>query len=583
MADTVGELKIALTFDNGKLKASQKEVEKETSSLGKKLASGAQNVGKKMAIGIAGAMGSAVAATVAAAKSAFNLYGEYEQLAGGVETLFGNSASVVMANADKAFKTAQISANEYMTTITSFSASLLQSLGGDTQKAAEVADRAVVDMADNANKMGTSMESIQNAYQGFAKQNYTMLDNLKLGYGGTKTEMERLISDASKMTDVQKELGVAVEDGNMSFANMVNAISVIQKKMGIAGTSAQEAGKTIQGSFNSMKASWNNFLTALGNPDADMGKAMNELMESIGTFLENAMPILENILDKIIEYLPVLVEKIIQKLPELITKLVPKLIEAMVKITFSLIQNIPQLLAAIFQALITGVGSLVSSLAQGFADLFGPIGEALGSFFSGVWETLCNGAQAAWEGIQAIFGGIAEWFGSVFKAAWEGVKAVFETGGKIFTGIVDGILNGFKVIVNGIISGINAVVAIPFNGINGFLDFLKSIDILGIKPFDWVSNIAVPQIPLLAQGGYASGATGAVIGEAGSEVVLPLSQNTDNWSGLLASALAEKFNEEDYGTGRGIVIENQNFNIDSKLDAENIGHIMMQSIRRQAR
>ena len=232
MADTVGELKIALTFDKGKLKASKKEVEGESESLGQKLVSGAKNVGKKIAVAIAGAMGTAVGATIAAAKKAFALYGEYEQLAGGVETLFGNSASVVMANADKAFKTAQISANEYMTTITSFSASLLQSLGGDTQKAAEVADRAVVDMADNANKMGTSMDSIQNAYQGFAKQNYTMLDNLKLGYGGTKTEMERLISDASKMTDVQKELGVAVEDGNMSFSNMVNAISVIQKKMG---------------------------------------------------------------------------------------------------------------------------------------------------------------------------------------------------------------------------------------------------------------------------------------------------------------------------------------------------------------
>ena len=583
MADTVGELKIALTFDNGKLKASEKEVEQETKTFGQKLASGAKNVGSKMAVGIAGAMGTAAGATVAAAKKAFDLYGEYEQLAGGVETLFGDSASVVMSNADKAFKTAQISANEYMATATSFSASLLQGLGGDTKKAAEYADRAIIDMADNANKMGTSMESIQNAYQGFAKQNFTMLDNLKLGYGGTKTEMERLISDASKMTDVQKELGISVEEGNMSFDNMVNAISVVQKKMGIAGTSAQEAGKTIQGSFNSMKASWNNFLTALGDPDADMEQAMNDLMDSIGTFLDNALPVLENILDKIVDYLPVLIDKIIEKLPELITKLVPKIIEAAVKITFALIKNIPQLISAIFQALMSAVGALVTSLAEAFADLFGPIGQSLGNFFSGVWETLCNGAQAAWEGIQAIFGGIAEWFGSVFRAAWEGVKAVFETGGKIFMGIVDGITNAFKVIVNGIISGINAVVAIPFNAINGFLSFLKSIDILGIKPFDWVSTISVPQIPLLAQGGYASGATGAIIGEQGSEVVLPLSQNTDNWSGLLANALAEKFNEEDYGAGRGIVIENQNFNIDSRLDAENIGHIMMQSIRRQAR
>ena len=583
MADTVGELKIALSFDNQTLKASEKEVEKEASSLGQRLASGAKNIGSKMAIGIAGAMGSAVAATVAAAKSAFKLYGDYEQLAGGVETLFGDAASVVMANSDKAFKTAQISANEYMNTITSFSASLLQSLGGDTQKAAEVADRAVIDMADNANKMGTSIESIQNAYQGFAKQNYTMLDNLKLGYGGTKTEMERLIKDASAMTDVQKELGVEVEAGNMSFANMVNAISVVQKKMGIAGTSAKEAGKTIQGSFNSMKASWNNFLTALGNPNADMGKAMKELMESIGVFLENAMPIIENILDKIIEYLPVLVEKIIQKLPELITKLVPKLVEAMVKITFALIQNIPQLLAAIFQALVSGVGSLVSELAQGFAGLFGPIGEALGAFFAGVWENLCNGARAAWQGIQSIFGGVATWFGSVFRSAWEGVKNVFSTGAKIFTGIVDGIIGGFKAVVNGIITGLNKVIAIPFNAINGILQGIHDINILGVKPFEWVGKIGVPQIPKLAQGGYASGASSAIIGEAGPEVVLPLSQNTDNWSGLLANALADKFNEEENGIGRGISIGEQNFYIDNKLDAENIGHIMMQSIRRQAR
>lgn len=178
---------------------------------------------------------------------------------GGVETLFKDSANTVIANANKAYKTAGMSANNYMETVTSFSASLLQSLGGNTAKAASYADRAIVDMSDNANKMGTNMRDIQNAYQGFAKQNYTMLDNLKLGYGGTQEEMKRLISDASKMTDVQKELGVTVDASSLSFGNIVNAISVVQKQLGITGTTFDEAEKTIEGSVNSAKAAWENF------------------------------------------------------------------------------------------------------------------------------------------------------------------------------------------------------------------------------------------------------------------------------------------------------------------------------------
>lgn len=582
MADTVGELKIALSFDDKTLKQSQKEVEKETNKLGEKLSSGIKSAGKGAALVAAAAVTATATKVIGIVKDAFDLSAEYEQLVGGVETLFKDSSDIVVKNAQMAFKTAQISANDYMSTITSFSASLLQSLDGDTKKAAEYSNRAVIDMADNANKMGTSMELIQNAYQGFAKQNYTMLDNLKLGYGGTKTEMERLINDAAKMTDIQNELNVSVKEGDMSFSNMVNAISVVQKKLGIAGTSAKEAAETVSGSFNKMKSAWSNFLTALGDPNGNIEESMQQLIDSIDTFLHNAIPLLDRIFTAIIDYLPTFVDMLIEKLPELIEKLIPKLIEAAVKITFALIKKLPELIAAIFQALFTGVGTLVSELAQGFADLFGPMGEGIANFFSGVWTTLCMGAQAAWEGIQNIFKGVAEWFGSVFENAWKGVKAVFETGGKIFMGIVDGIINGFKVIVNGIITGLNTVIAIPFNTINGILNGIKSIDIFGFKPFDWVGTIAVPQIPYLAEGGVASGATGAVIGEEGTEAVIPLERNTNNWSGLLASALAEQFNENDYGIGRGITIENQNFNISSKLDAENIGHVMMESIRRQA-
>lgn len=563
MADTVGEVKIALIFDGQKLKASQAQAEKEVEKAGSSFADKAKSVGKTAALGFAAAGAAAGAMVVGITKQAFEASAEFEQLAGGVETLFKDSSDEVMKNAQNAFKTAQISANQYMETATSFSASLLQSLGGDTKKAAEVADQAIIDMADNANKMGTSMESIQNAYQGFAKGNFTMLDNLKLGYGGTRGEMERLLADAEKISGVHYDIS--------SFADMTQAIHVVQKEMGILGTSAKEGSKTVQGSINMMKGAWGNFLTALGDPNGDIDKAMDDLLMSFEAVLDNAIPLLGRILNKIVEALPKAIDAIVKALPNLIKLLLPALIKAAVQIAIQLILHLPEIVMAIIEGLV-----------QAFSDLLGPVGEAIFGFFGSVWEGLQQGAQAAFEGICNIFKGIADFFGTIFRNAWAAVKAVFETGGKIFTGIVTGIVNAFKTIVNGIIKGLNTVIAIPFNTINGILTGIKNINILGAKPFDWVGTIGVPQIPYLAQGGYASGAQTAIIGEAGPEVVLPLAQNTDNWSGLLANALAEKFNEEDK-VGGGVTIENQNIRIDSKLDAENIGHIMMQSIRRQAR
>ena len=224
-------------------------------------------------------------------KQSLGVVANMEQQVGGVETLFKDSANTVIANANKAYKTAGMSANNYMETVTSFSASLLQSLGGNTAKAASYADRAIVDMSDNANKMGTNMRDIQNAYQGFAKQNYTMLDNLKLGYGGTQEEMKRLISDASKMTDVQKELGVTVDASSLSFGNIVNAISVVQKQMGITGTTSKEAATTIEGSVNSAKAAWENF-------EAGVISA-NDLVETFWTAAQNIFTNLGQIIPRL--------------------------------------------------------------------------------------------------------------------------------------------------------------------------------------------------------------------------------------------------------------------------------------------
>ena len=251
-----------------------------------------ENISKNLKYGLTKAAKASATAIVALGTAAVKSYADFEQLSGGVETLFGKNATTVMKNAEKAYKTAGLSANEYMETVTSFSASLLQSLGGDTKKAAQYADQALTDMADNANKMGTSMEMIQNAYQGFAKQNYTMLDNLKLGYGGTKTEMERLIADAAKLDS-------SIQANDLSFGNIVKAINAVQTEMGITGTTALEAEETISGSAASMKAAFSNFLTSLASDNMDTKESFEELKETTSVFLENLVPKIQAVFESI--------------------------------------------------------------------------------------------------------------------------------------------------------------------------------------------------------------------------------------------------------------------------------------------
>ena len=252
----------------------------------------AVGAGKVIASGMAIGAGAVAALT----KSSVGAYAEYEQLVGGVDTLFKESSAKVQQYADNAYKTAGLSANAYMETVTSFSASLLQSLGGDTEKAADYADVAIRDMSDNANKMGTDMSLIQNAYQGFAKQNYTMLDNLKLGYGGTKEEMERLIEDANKVKVANGEMAdLSIE----SFADVTEAIHIIQSEMGITGTTAKEAEGTIAGSIASTKSAWENLMTGLAQDNADIPTLVNNVLSSGTKVLENIIPVVKTILQNI--------------------------------------------------------------------------------------------------------------------------------------------------------------------------------------------------------------------------------------------------------------------------------------------
>lgn len=312
MAD--GKVTISTLLDNGGLEKGIKGVSGILGGLTKTVAG--------VAASITAAFG---AAAVAITKQAVDSYADYEQLIGGVETLFKDAADKVVGYAENAFYTVGISANEYMETVTSFSASLISSLAGDTAKAAKVADMALTDMADNANKMGTPLESIKTAYQGFAKQNYTMLDNLKLGYGGTKTEMERLLKDAQKLTGVKYDIN--------NLSDVYNAIHAIQVELGIAGTTAKEAEKTIAGSANMTKAAWKNVLTAIAG-GGDLDKAINNLVYSLSRYFDNMLPVVERSLEGI----GVLIERI-----------APKLVET---VAASLIRAIPSLINAVFQMIV---------------------------------------------------------------------------------------------------------------------------------------------------------------------------------------------------------------------------------------
>lgn len=329
--------------------------------------SGFKNAFEKMkgfagaaAKGIGIAFGAAAAAVGTIGTAAVKAYGDFEQLVGGVDTLFKENSQQVQKYADEAYKTAGLSANQYMETITGFSASLLQSLGNDTAKAAEYGNQAVIDMSDNANKMGTSMEMIQNAYQGFAKQNYTMLDNLKLGYGGTKEEMQRLLDDASKLSGIEYDIS--------SFADITQAIHVIQTEMGITGTTAEEAATTLQGSLGMVKASWENLMIGLTDPDADLDTLMQQFTESVMTFADNLIPVISRAIESLPKMIQSVGTSLINELPNLVNVLLPQLAsmasQLVTVLSDSLSQNADMLGSVALSVLMTFVDTILQNLPQ---------------------------------------------------------------------------------------------------------------------------------------------------------------------------------------------------------------------------
>lgn len=415
------------------------------SQFGGALKSGLAVAAKAAAAATAAAAGAVIALT----KSAVENYGEYEQLVGGVETLFKDSAGTVEEYAKNAYQTAGLSANEYMETVTSFSASLLQSMGNDTEAAAKKADRAITDMSDNANKMGTDMQSIQNAYQGFAKQNYTMLDNLKLGYGGTKEEMQRLIDDANALNAAQGNYtNYTIE----SYADIVDAIHTVQTEMGITGTTALEASTTIEGSVSAMKAAWGNFVTGLGNDNANISELSAQLIESVGTVAENVLPVVETVLKNIAQAVqedgPAMIEKFvsyaIEKLPEIIS-LGLQMVVSLVK---GIAKNIPQI--------VTSVLNMMSTIVQTIWDALPDIIEVGKDIVRGLWEGIK--AMASWIGekVSGFVGGLVD-----------GVKGVLgiHSPSRVFAGIGQnmalGLGQGFEKQMQSVTAGIQDAIPTP--------------------------------------------------------------------------------------------------------------------------
>ena len=321
----------------------------------------AATLGSKLAKGVVAGVGAATTAVGGLLGASVKSYADYEQLTGGVETLFKNSAPQVQKYANDAYKTAGLSANAYMDTVTAFSASLLQSVGGNTQKAAEMSNMAVTDMADNANKMGTSMDMVIETYQSLAKGNYAMLDNLKLGYGGTKKEMQRLIKDAAKLDS-------SVDANSMSYGNVVKALHAVQTNMGITGTTAKEAATTISGSFASLKSAWGNMLPALIQGGDSFDQCMNNLVESAATFGKNVMPAIKSALTGVSQLVAELAPMIAAEIPGLIVTILPQLVNAAVSMVNSLISaiqaNVGSLASAATSIVVSIVNCIITALPQ---------------------------------------------------------------------------------------------------------------------------------------------------------------------------------------------------------------------------
>ena len=453
---------------------------------------------------VGAAMGAVAVAAGAAAvklgKEVIAAYADYEQLVGGVDTLFKDSSKQLQTYAANAYKTAGLSANDYMETVTGFSASLIQSLGGDTEKAVKYADMAITDMSDNANKMGTDMSSIQNAYQGFAKQNYTMLDNLKLGYGGTKQEMERLLADAEKISGVKYDIS--------SYADVVEAIHVMQESMDIAGTTAKEAEATISGSVNALKSAVSNLIVGFGDADADMELLCNNMVDAFKIVVANITPVIENIvaalptaLDALLtavgELLPTLLEavtelfsQVLETLLSLLPQLIPAAVSALMTIVNTLIENLPLLIEAAVQlvsTLVTGIAdalpTLIPAAVQAIVTIVQGLVDSLPMLLDAALQLITGLAQGLLDAIPVLIAALPEIINGIITFLLDSIPQIIETGIELLTSlvaalpeIITAVVEAIPKIIDGIITAVlNAIPLIIQAGIDLLISLIQAL------------------------------------------------------------------------------------------------------------
>lgn len=516
--------------------------------------------------GVAAGVAAVTAATGAITKSSLDAYGAYEQNVGGIQKLFGNmgksldeyaeltgnavdavaekwgvleqSQNMVLQNAANAYKNAGMSANQYMEQVTGFSAALITSLGNDTVAAANYAEMAMVDMSDNANTFGTDMESIQWAYQGFAKQNYTMLDNLKLGYGGTKEEMQRLISDASKMTDIQKKLGVTVDESSLSFDNIVAAIHVMQESMQIGGTTAREAATTIEGSVNMMKAAWENWLTGLGDSDADMAQLTDNLVESFETAAENVVP-----------RVAIILGTLLGSVPGIVAEVGPVAAQALQDTFMTAAQTLHDMLPQEAQSALDGVVEKFQS--SGLADAVGNALSGIAEFGAKAADGISQLAESfdetsAMEAAATVIDTVAGFIGHLADQAGEYLMPVLEAAGEalsaFFQAVADAqvwleplaaflgdvLVAALEVVVAAFTFAVDTVTLLV-NAVTEFVNFLMGVP-ASVQSFVDQVGAFFGQLPDLI-GGFLAG----VIASIGAWVVGIVAQAVQAGSQFLSS------------------------------------------------
>ena len=432
------------------------------SGIGSKITSGLATAAKA---GVA-AVGAAGAAVVALGTSAVSAYADYEQLVGGMDTLFKGASQQMQQYAAQAYQTAGVSANRYMEISTSFAASLINSLGGDTAAAAEMANSAVIAMSDNANKMGTSLETVQEAYMSLSRGNYEMLDSLKLGYGGTKKELERLLSDAEKLAAKNGKVRDFSVD---SFADIVEAIQLVQDEMGITGTTAIEASETISGSINQAKSAWDNWLAGLGNENADMGKLTDQLVDSVGTVIDNVLP-------RIGQIGGALVDTIAEKAPEAMEELQGRLAEG----AEQAIDTAKSIIEDNFDVELPDID--VSRVTDGFDRILESV-EGIKNSID--WDAVFNGLESAWNGVEPVIEAMVETFndyvapaieslGEAFGPFVEAVGEFIEAVSPVAEVIGEGVGQWVGIFLEGTSQIIGFVTGV-INAITGFVNFVTGI------------------------------------------------------------------------------------------------------------